>query len=63
MIVSSYDQIEEFQLVPLMKIFTERIEYYLDIISEKGLKLFPNKSEQKEWMVNRLNFVRKRKTW
>ncbi len=63
MLVSSYEKVEEFDLKPLINEFSERVEFYLDIISEKALKsLFPNKSEQKEWMLNRLNFVRNNKT-
>ncbi|MGJ8735026.1 hypothetical protein [Zobellia laminariae] len=62
-IVSSFDKIEEFKLVVLMKEFTEKIEKYLDIISEKALKsLFPNKTEQRDWMMYRLNYARKKKT-
>ena len=60
-IVSSFDEIEEFKLIPLMKEFSKKIELYLDIISEKALKsLFPNKTEQRDWMIFRLNYVRNR---
>ena len=63
MIVSSHDEIEEFDLIPLMKDFTKKIENILDDICDKGLKsLFPNSSELKDWMVFRLNYARNKKT-
>ncbi len=62
-IVSSYDELEEFDLVPLMREFTIKIELILDNICNKGLKsLFPNNSELKDWMVFRLEYVRDKKT-
>ncbi|WP_024773021.1 hypothetical protein [Aquimarina macrocephali] len=61
-IASSHGSIEEFELIPLMNEFSGRIEYYLDLISDKALKsLFPNSSENKDWMAHRLNFVRNKR--
>ena len=61
-IVSSYDELEEFDLIPLMNEFSQKVEENLDSICVKGLKsLFPNNNEFKEWMVFRLNFARNKK--
>ena len=60
-LVSSYDKIEKYDLIPLIKEFTERIEFYLDVTSDKALKsLFKNESKNKRWMQFRLNFARKK---
>jgi hypothetical protein len=61
-IVSSFDELEEFDLIPLMKEFSNKVEDNLESICERGLKsLFPNNSESKDWMVDRLNFARNKK--
>lgn len=60
LIVSSFDECEDIDLMPAIKKFTELVEFHLDKICEKGLKtLFKNKSEFKDWMEYRVNYVRK----
>ncbi len=62
-LVSSSKKLEEYNLQPLINEFTNRIEFYLDLISDKGINsLFPNMSEHKEWLIYRLEFVRRKKT-
>jgi len=62
-LVSNYDKIYNYDLKTLINEFTGYVEFYLDSISGKALKsLFPNESEGGIWMMNRLNFVRNKKT-
>ncbi|MEO9952763.1 hypothetical protein [Nonlabens sp.] len=62
MLFSSLDKIEKFNLKQLINEFSKLVELQLDTISAKVIKsLFPNNSEKKQWMVDRLHFVRNKR--
>ncbi len=53
------DEMERFNLIPLLENFTERIEYYLEQVINKELYSRSFKKDLFEWMKYRHDFIKK----